>query len=118
MPRYLIAHALQTLDQLTLQLAAIPLLEELLSLFLIFLPCLHHVIIDHENIMAHCQRCSFTASPFFQPKLACSEIRVRATHPMSGLHQHLPHRAISFLTPTGSRRLPALSDLARADTSP
>ena len=100
MPRYLIAHALQTLDQLALHFAAVPLMEELLSLFLLFLPCFHHVIIDHEHIMAHCQRCSFTASPFFQPTIAFSEIRVRATHPMSGLHQHLPHIAISFLTPT------------------
>jgi hypothetical protein len=62
--RYLIAHALQTLDQLALHLAAVPLMEELLSLFLLFLPCFHHVILDHEHIMAHCQRCSFTASPF------------------------------------------------------
>ena len=64
MPRYLIPHTLQTLDQLALYLAAVPLMEELLSLFLLLLPCFHHVILDHENIMAYCQRCSFTASPF------------------------------------------------------
>jgi hypothetical protein len=54
LPRYLIAHALQTPDQLALHLAAVPLMEELLSLFLLFLPCFHHVLLDHEHIMAHC----------------------------------------------------------------
>ena len=39
LPRYLLPHALQTLDQLALHLAAVPLMEELLSLFLLFLPC-------------------------------------------------------------------------------
>jgi hypothetical protein len=54
LPTYLIAHALQTLDELALHLGTVSLMEELLPLFLIFLPGFHHVIIDHQNIMAYC----------------------------------------------------------------
>jgi len=53
----------------------------------------------------------------FQPTIPFSEIRMRATHPMSGLHQHLPHIAISFLTPP-AQSLTCTFLLSRADTSP
>jgi hypothetical protein len=51
---HLVAHALQTLDKPTLHLVAIRPPEKLLSFLVILLPCLHHLIVDHQNTMTHC----------------------------------------------------------------
>src|SRR5215813_5775701 len=55
LPNDLIAQMLQTLDQLALHLVTIPLMEELLSFLLIFLPSFHHLIVDDEYVVSNSQ---------------------------------------------------------------
>src|SRR6266699_3205926 len=94
--RHLIAHALQPPDELALHLVTILPLEKHFPFFLILLPSLHHVIVDHQNTMSHRQCRPFTASPFFQTTIAFSQVGVRAAHPMGGLHQRRSYIPIAW----------------------
>jgi hypothetical protein len=86
LPRELIAHALQTMNQLVLNLAAIPLLEKGFSFLLVFLPGFHHLTVDDKNIVSDGQCRSFTSPTFFQTAIPLPQVGARSPYPMSRLH--------------------------------
>src|SRR6266487_3627627 len=85
-PRELIAHVLQTTNQLAFNLTAIPLLEKRFSFLLVVLPGFHHLIVDDQNIVSDGQCRSFTSPTFFQTAIPLSQVGARSPHPMSRLH--------------------------------
>src|SRR5262249_16134178 len=98
LPDDLIPQVLETLDQLTLHLLAIRLVDKLLAFLVILLPSDHNLTVDHRTIRPPREGGFFTPPPLFQAKVSLAQIRFGATHAMGGLDQGCPHRAISSRT--------------------
>src|SRR5215831_4806374 len=81
---HMITHALQTLDQPAFHLVVIRLPEKLLPLLVILLLRLHHLRVDHQNIVPAGQHCSLTSSTFFQTMIAFSQETMRSTNNFAG----------------------------------